>query len=190
MKLPRILAFTYLAIVCLLNFSCTQVNSSEPQFDQEELLGSMMDSWLISSEINFQTLKVHDFSTIGELGSFIDGDAVFFIYPGNTCTSCLEREFQKFVYWELPIDKYILGIDLNSNYLLSLINENPEIKQVFVVEVSPEIKKSILLPYIVFSRTKLNTSISYSAVKSETIHFEYFKSVVESIISKNNENNR
>jgi hypothetical protein len=190
MKLSKSLTLAFLATVCLFNYSCTQVGSSKPELAQEELLGSMIDSWMISSEINFQTLKVHDFSTSGELGNFINRDAVFFVFPGNTCTSCLEREFQKFLDWELLIDKYILGVDLNSNYLLSLINQNPEIRKGFIVDISPEIKKSILLPCIIFRRPNLDTSITYSAVKSESIHFEYFKSVVESIINKNNESNR
>ena len=141
----------------------------------------MVDSWKLSAVFNIHSIDVHDITSSGSLNTFIKDDALLFLFPGDTCNTCLEKEFQKFLDWEIDIDKYILAFNTNSNYLLELKKNHPEIKNVFFIQNNDIFNDLVKLPYIIYYRQKTDTYVNYAAVKSGINHFDYFKSITENL---------
>lgn len=170
----------FLALLLFIFTSCTDVKDIDETPVYEELMNSMKSSWELSSVFSFNSVEVHDFSKTGILKTFISDNGLFFIFPRDTCNSCLEREFQKFLDWETDIDKYLIGFEANNNYLKDLKKDNPEIKSVFVIEKESEFKGTILLPYVIYYNQKSDSYLYYSAVKSVINHFDYVQNIINS----------
>jgi|GEM_PF-1365637 len=171
----------FLASLLFILTSCTDDKDIDETPVYEELMKSMKSSWELNSVFSFNTVEVHDFSKTGILKTFILDDGLFFILPGDTCNSCLEREFQKFLDWETDLDKFIISFEANNNYLKDLKTDNPEIKGVFVIENESEFRGKISLPYIIYYNQKSDIYLNYSAVKSEINHLDYFQDIINSM---------
>lgn len=166
-------------LFCLV--SCDKPINQEEKFIYEEIMLSMIDSWKLSAVFNVHKINVHDIKSSGSLDTFIKDDALFFLFPGETCNPCLEREFQKFLDWEGDFDKYILGFNANSNYLIELKRNHPEIRDVLFIQNIEIFKGLVTLPHIMFYRKKTGTYLNYAAVKSDINHFDYFKNFIETL---------
>lgn len=167
--------------ICLLLifFSCNKEKQIDSKY--EDFVYSMVYSWNLTAAFNISLLDVHDFSHAGKLNTFIEDDALFFLFPGETCNSCLDREFNKYLNWETSIEKYILAFNTNTNYLQELKRNHTQIKKVFVVQNELKSFDMVEFPYIVFYRKTTNTYLCYAAVKSDINHFDYFKTLIESL---------
>jgi hypothetical protein len=87
----------FLASLLFILTSCTDVKYINETPVYEELMNSMKSSWELNLVFSFNTVEVHDFSKSGILKTFISDDGLFFILSGDTCNSCLEQEYQKFL---------------------------------------------------------------------------------------------
>ncbi|GHB34186.1 hypothetical protein [Mongoliitalea lutea] len=171
-----------LILLCLITVAaCSRSSIQEERMIYEEVMSSLIESWRLGAKFNLNKIQVHDFVSYRNLNYFIEGDALIFLLPGDTCHSCLDRELNKFLEWDISVDKYILGLNTNNNYLLDLKRRYPEIKGFFVIQNKDDFKNLVLLPHIVFYHHSEGTYLNYGAVKSGINHFNYFKSVVENL---------
>lgn len=176
----------YFLIICILpfSFSCSEKTVQDEKFLYEEIMNSMINSWRLNAVLNIHFIVVYDFVSSGTLNTFLNDDALFFLLPGETCNSCLEREFQKFLDWDIDLDKYILGYNSNSNYLLELKKNHPEIKNIFVIQDKFILNDWVSYPHIIYFRQKTETYLNYASVKSGVNHFDYFKNIVEPLTAQ------
>ncbi|MDX5478748.1 MAG: hypothetical protein LPJ98_09855 [Cyclobacteriaceae bacterium] len=161
--------------------ACSKSKIQEERFIHEEIMNSLFESWKLGAKFNMENIQVHDFVRSGNLNSFIEGDALIFLLPGDICNSCLERELNKFLEWDTSVDKYILGLNTNSNYLSELKRIHPELKGLLLIQNKDFFKGFVLLPHIVFYHHNAGTYLNYGAVKSDINHFDYFKSVIDNL---------